>query len=137
MKTLKITRLLSLIATLVFMLIAFLPKAINETDDWIMIVVLAVAFVALPINLMYYTKREKSSRYLVDTENGMLLLNVIVFGILLIMNGVGLVVVLVNGGSSYWGYLSWISASLYIILNNIILYKAKKAYDIENNIKNS
>ena len=132
MKTLKITRLLSLIATLVFMLIAFLPKAINETDDWIMIVVLAVAFVALPINLMYYTKREKSSRYLVDTENGMLRLNVIVFGILLIMNGVGLVVVLVNGDGSCWGYLSWISASLYIILNNIILYKAKKAYDSEN-----
>ena len=49
MKTLKIYRLLSLIATLVFMLIAFLPKAINETDDWIMIVVLAVAFVALPM----------------------------------------------------------------------------------------
>ena len=46
MKTLKISRLLSLIATLVFMLIAFLPEAINETDDWIMIVVLAVAFVA-------------------------------------------------------------------------------------------
>ena len=132
MKTLKITRLLSLIATLVFMSIAFLPKAINETDDWIMIVVLAVAFVALPINLMYYTKREKSSRYLVDTENGMLLLNVIVFGILLIMNGVGLVVVLVNGGGSCWGYLSWISVSLYIILNNIILYKAKKAYDSKN-----
>ena len=132
MKTLKITRLLSLIATLVFMLIAFLPEAINETDDWIMIVVLAVAFVALPTNLMYYTKREKSSRYLVDTENGMLLLNVIVFGILLIMNGVGLVVVLVNGGGSCWGYLSWISASLYIILNNIILYKAKKAFDAEN-----
>ena len=126
MKTLKISRLLSLIATLVFMLIAFLPKAINETDDWIMIVVLAVAFVALPTNLMYYTKREKSSRYLVDTENGMLLLNIIVFGILLIMNAVGLVVVLINGGGSYWGYLSWISASLYIILNNIILYKAKK-----------
>ena len=131
MKTLKITRMLSLIATLVFMLIAFLPKAINETDDWIMIVVLAVAFVALPINLMYYTKREKSSRYLVDTENGMLRLNVIVFGILLIMNGVGLVVVLVNGGGSCWGYLCWISASLYIILNNIILYKAKKALEKE------
>ena len=132
MKTLKISRLLSLIATLVFMLIAFLPKAINETDDWIMIVILAVAFVALPINLMYYTKREKSSRYLVDTENGMLLLNVIVFGILLIMNVVGLVVVLINGGGSCWGYLSCISASLYIILNNIILYKAKKTFDAEN-----
>ena len=132
MKTLKITRLLSLIATLVFMLIAFLPEAINETDDWIMIVVLAVAFVALPINLIYYTKREKSSRYLVDTENGMLLLNIIVFGILLIMNAVGLVVVLINGGGSYWGYLSWISASLYIILNNIILYKAKKTFDAKN-----
>ena len=52
---------------------------------------------------------------------------VIVFGILLIMNAVGLVVVLINGGGSCWGYLSWISASLYIILNNIILYKAKKA----------
>ena len=132
MKTLKISRLLSLIATLAIMLIAFLPKAINETDDWIMIVLLAVAFVALPINLMYYTKREKSSRYLVDTDNGMLLLNIIVFGILLIMNAVGLVVVLINGGGSCWGYLSWISASLYIILNNIILYKAKKTFDAKN-----
>lgn len=132
MKTLKLFRLLSMIAALVFMLVGFMPREINEPYDWVMIAVLVVFLIIIPVNLAYYTKHEKSPKYLAEAEKGYMIMSIVIFGIMLIISIAGICTDFTGFCSSPWGYLMFIFVSLYQIFNHIIFYKAKKAYDSEN-----
>lgn len=127
MKTLKLFRLLSMIAGLLCFLISCLPQG-EAGYDWAMIVVLAFFLVIGPASLIANIKREDNPQTLSEYNKGYVIMSVILFVIVLGLCATGLIL----GLGSLWMNLAFTFVILYNMLNHIILYKAKKAYDSEN-----
>lgn len=132
MKTLKLCRLMFITATFAFMLIAFLPKALEEMYDWTMIAVLVAFIVLAPISLSYYMKKEIDAKYLANAENGYMIMNMGLFGIVALAGIIGTFVNIFKPDGSPWISLAWTSVGLYQIFNTAIIYKAKKAAEPED-----
>lgn len=111
------------------MLIAFLPKALEETYDWTMIAVIVAFIVLVPISLSYYMKKEKDAKYLANAENGYMIMNIGLYGIIALVGIIGTFVSIFKPDGSPWISLAWASVGLYQIFNTAIIYKAKKAAD--------
>lgn len=127
MKILKLFRLLSMIAGLLCFLISCLPQG-EAGYDWAMIVVLAFFLVIGPASLIANIKREDNPQTLSEYNKGYVIMSVILFAIVLGLCATGLIL----GLGSLWMNLAFTFVILYNMLNHIILYKAKKAYDSEN-----
>ena len=129
MKTLKLFRLLSMIAGLACFMIHCLPEANGEAGyDWMMIAVLALLLAIGPASLISSIKREEYPQTLTEYKKGYVVMCVILFVIVLGLCSTGLIV----GLGTLWMNLAFTFATLYNLFNAIILYKAKKAYDSEN-----
>ena len=129
MKTLKLFRMLSMIAGLACFMIHCLPEADGEAGyDWMMIAVLVLLLVIGPASLISSIKREEHPQTLTEYKKGYVGMCVILFVIVLGLCATGLIV----GLGSFWMNLAFTFATLYNLFNAIILYKAKKAYDSEN-----
>ena len=104
MKTLKVFRLLSMIAGLACFMIYCLPEANGEASyDWMMIAVLVLFMVIGPASLI----------------------GNILFVIVLGLCATGLIA----GLGTLWMNLAFTFATLYNLFNAIILYKAKRMHD--------
>ena len=129
MKTLKVFRLLSMIAGLVCFMIYCLPEANGEAGyDWMMIAVLVLLLVIGPASLISSIKREEHPQTLTEYKKGYVIMCIILFVIVLGLCATGLIV----GLGTLWMNLAFTFATLNHLFNAIILYKAKKAYDSEN-----
>ena len=129
MKTLKLFRLLSMIAGLACFMLYCLPEASGEAGyDWMMIAVLVLFLVIGPASLIGNIRREEHPQTLTEYKKGYVFMCVILFVIVLGLCAAGLIV----GLGSFWMNLAFTFATLYNLFNAIILYKAKKAYDSEN-----
>ena len=129
MKTLKLFRLLSMIAGLACFMIHCLPEANSETGyDWMMIAVLVLLLVIGPASLISSIKREEYPQTLTEYKKGYVVMCVILFVIVLGLCATSLIV----GLGTLWMNLAFTFATLYNLFNAIILYKAKKAYDSQN-----
>ena len=122
MKTLKVFRLLSMIAGLACFMIYCLPEANGEAGyDWMMIAILVLFMVIGPASLIGNIKREEHPQTLTEYKKGYVIACVILLG--LCATG------LIAGLGTLWMNLAFTFATLYNLFNAIILYKAKKAYD--------
>ena len=129
MTTLKLFRLLSMIAGLACFMLYCLPEASGEAGyDWMMTAVLVLFLVIGPASLIGNIKREEHPQTLTEYKKGYVVMCVILFVIVLGLCATGLIV----GLGSFWMNLAFTFATLYNLFNAIILYKAKKAYDSEN-----
>ena len=129
MKTLKLFRLLSMIAGLACFMIYCLPEVDGEAGyDWMMIAVLVLFLVIGPASLIGNIKREEHPQTLTEYKKGYVVMCVILFVIVLGLCATGLIV----GLGTLWMNLAFTFVTLYNLFNAIILYKAKKAYDNKN-----
>ena len=129
MKTLKLFRLLSMIAGLACFMIHCLPETDGEAGyDWMMTAVLVLLLVIGPASLISSIKREEYPQTLTEYKKGYVVMCVILFVIVLGLCAAGLIA----GLGTLWMNLAFTFATLYNLFNAIILYKAKKAYDSEN-----
>ncbi len=129
MKMLKLFRLLSMIAGLACFMIYCLP----ETDggagyDWTMIAVLVLFMVIGPASLIGNIKREEHPQTLTEYSKGYVILSAVLMVIVLGLCATGLIL----GLGSLWMNLAFTFVTVYNLLNHIILYKAKMAYDSES-----
>lgn len=136
MKTLKILRLFSLAVSLVLLLIGCLPRLSGEAGyDWMMITVLVLFFVAAPVTLVSRIKSESSPFYLAQVKKGMTMVCLAAWACLICF-AVYLMITGALGSESFnWIYLAFVFVGLYQILSSVILLKAKKAYEAENQMK--
>lgn len=126
MKTLKLFRLLSMIAGLACFMICCLPEAKDNAGyDRTMIAVLVLFLVIGPASLIGNIKREEHPQTLSEYKKGYVIMCVILFAIVIGLCTVGLIA----GLGTLWMNLAFTFATLYNLFNAIILYKAKKAYD--------
>ena len=129
MKTLKLARLLSMIAGLAWFMIYYLPETNGGAGyDWAMIAVLILFLVVGPASLIGNIKREEHPQTLTEYKKGYVIMCVILFVIVLSLCATGLIA----GLGSLWLNLAFTFATLNHLFNAIILYKAKKAYDSKN-----
>ena len=129
MKTLKVFRLLSMIAGLACFMIYCLPETNGGAGyDWAMIAVLILFLVVGPASLIGNIKREEHPQTLTEYKKGYVIMCVILFVIVLSLCATGLIA----GLGSLWLNLAFTFATLNHLFNAIILYKAKKAYDSKN-----
>ena len=129
MKTLKLFRLLSMIAGLACFMIYCLPEANSGARyDWAMIAVLVLFLVVGPAILIGNIKREEHPQTLTEYKKGYVIACVILFVIVLGLCATGLIAEL----GTLWMNLAFTFATLYNLFNAIILYKVKKAYDSKN-----
>lgn len=129
MKTLKLFRLLSMIAGLACFLIYCLPEG-EAGYDWAMIVVLVFFLVIGPASLIANLKREDHPQTLSEFKKGYVVMSIILLAIVLGLCATGLIL----GLGSLWMNLAFTFATIYSMLNFIILYKARKAFEAENTI---
>lgn len=136
MKTLKILRLFSLAVSLVLLLIGCLPRLSGEAGyDWMMLAVLVLFFVAAPVTLVSRIKSESSPFYLAQVKKGMTMVSLAAWACLICF-AVYLMITGALGSESFnWIYLAFVFVGLYQILSSVILLKAKKAYEAENQMK--
>ena len=126
MKTLKLLRLVSMIAGLACFMIYCLPETNGASGyDWMMIAVLVLFMVIGPASLIGNIKREEHPQTLTEYKKGYVIMNIILFVIVLGLCATGLIA----GLGTVWMNLAFTFATLYNLFNAIILYKAKKAYD--------
>ena len=129
MKTLKLLRLLSMIAGLACFMIHCLPEADGEAGyDWMMIAVLVLFLVIGPASLIGNIKREEHPQTLTEYKKGYVIMCVILFVIVLSLCATGIIA----GLGSLWMNLAFTFATLNHLFNAIILYNAKKVYDSKN-----
>ena len=135
MKTLKICRMGSFVPMMVFLIVFFVYITLDKGFDGILATTFGLIFILGPVSFYIRTKNENNPAYLAKTEKGMIIAN---FVSILLMTALSIIGFCWGvGGYFNWLYLAIIAAVIYSITNNIILYKAKKAYDTENNVKNS
>ena len=126
MKTLKLFRLLSMIAGLACFMIHCLPEANGEAGyDLMMIAVHALLLAIGPASLISSIKREEYPQTLTEYKKGYVVMCVILFVIVLGLCATGLIV----GLGTLWMNLAFTFATLYNLFNAIILYKAKRMHD--------
>ena len=93
MKTLKLARLLSMIAGLACFMIYCLPEANGEAGyDWMMIAVLVLFMVIGPASLIGNIKREEHPQTLSEYKKGYVIACVILFVIVLTITCINLLV---------------------------------------------
>ena len=129
MNTLKYCRLISFVLFLICSVVFVFMN--NEYDGWL---ALAIYFliVAGIVSLVLRIKNENKPQYLAKTEKGMLVLNFITT---VIITGFPIYGIVTDGNalkSEEWIYMAIIFGNIYSASNNMILYKLKKAYDVEN-----
>ena len=126
MKTIKIFRVLAMAAGLACFMISCLP-ADGAGYDWTMIAILALFLVIVPTGLIGNIKRENHPQTLTEYKKGYFIITIVLAAIV-----TGLCITgLVAGFGSPWMNLAFLFCTVYTLLNHIILYKAKKAYDSE------
>ena len=129
MKTLKLCRLLAMIAGLASFMICCLPETKGEAGyDWAMIAVLVLILVIGPASLISSIKREEHPQTLTEFKKGYVIMCAILFAIVFGLCAVGLIA----GFGTLWMNLAFTFVTLFNLFNAIILYKTKKAYDSEN-----
>lgn len=129
MKTLKVCRIVSMIAFIALFLTELIMQMTRVEMNWWVIAILAALAILAPINLRYSTKRERNPKLLSEADMGYTVYVIISSSILIVLGITGIFVDYFNTSGSPWGYLSWSFAAGYQIFNSIILYKAKKAYE--------
>lgn len=124
MKTIKILRVLAMAAGLACFMISCLP-ADGAGYDWTMIAILALFLVIVPTGLIGNIKRENQPQTLTEYKKGYFIMTIVLAAIV-----TGLCITgLVAGFGSPWMNLAFLFCTIYTLLNHMILYKAKKAYD--------
>ena len=127
MKTLKLFRLLSMAAGLLCFMISCLPQG-DGGYGWPMIIILVFFLVIGPASLIANIKREEHPQTLAEYNKGYVIMNAVLMAIVLGLCAAGLIL----GLGSLWMNLAFTFVTIYNLLNNIILYKTKKAFESEN-----
>lgn len=127
MKALKLFRALSMAGGLACFMISCLPEG-DGGYDWPMIVVLVFFLVIGPASLIANIKREEHPQTLTEYNKGYVIICAVLMAIVLGLCATGLIL----GLGSLWMNLAFTFVTFYSLLNHIILYKAKKAYDNKN-----
>ena len=122
MKALKLFRALSMAAGLACFMISCLPEG-DGGYDWPMIVVLVFFLVIGPASLVANIKREEHPQTLTEYNKGYLVISTVLMAIVFGLCVTGIIL----GLGSFWMNLAFTFATIYNLLNHIILYKAKKA----------
>jgi hypothetical protein len=123
MKTLKVLSVLFAALSLLFMINAFLPAFTGTRLDWIMIAILILFVVMIPSSMAGRIKMEKFPEMLPSL--GMIRVNIILNGVLVVASAVCVVVRLVQD-MSLWMYLAAVFVFSHNVVNNIIHYRVKK-----------
>lgn len=123
MKTLKVLSVLFAALSLLFMINAFLPAFTGTSPDWIMIAILILFVVMIPSSMAGRIKMEKFPEMLPSL--GMIRVNIILNGVLVVASAVCVVVRLVQD-MSLWMYLAAVFVFSHNVVNNIIHYRVKK-----------
>lgn len=136
MKTLKICRMASFVPMMAFFVVFFVCMTLDSGFDGFLATVFGVIIIFGSVSFCARVKNENNPAYLAKTEKGMLIANFITPVLLAALY------IVVGLSWEVKGYFTWlglavISGVVYSTANNIILYKAKKAYDTENSIRNS
>lgn len=127
MKTLKLFRMLAMASGFLCFMISCLPQD-DAGYDWAMITVLVFFLVIGPTSLVANIKREDHPQTLTEYNKGYVIMNAVLIVIVLGLCATGLIL----GFGSFWINLAFTFATISNLLNHIILYKTKKAYDSEN-----
>lgn len=123
MKTLKVLSVLFAALSLLFMINAFLPAFTGTRSDWIMIAILILFVVMIPSYMAGRIKMEKFPEMLPSL--GMIRVNIILNGVLVVASAVCVVMRLVQD-MSLWMYLAAVFVFSHNVVNNIIHYRVKK-----------
>ena len=134
MKTLKVCRIVSMIAFIALFLTELIMQMTRVDMNWWVIAILAALAILAPVNLRYSTKRERNPRLLSETDKGYTIYVIITSSIMIVLGITGIFVDFFNTSGSPWGYLAWCFAAAYQIFNSIILYRAKMAYEANHNV---
>ena len=130
MKALKYCRIASFVPMMAFFAVFFVYRTLDKGFDGILATTFGVIIIFGSVSLYTRIKNENNPAYLAKTEKGMIIAN---FVSIALMTGLSIVGFCWGvGGYFNWLYLAIIAAVIYSTTNNIILYKSKKAYDIEN-----
>lgn len=108
----------------------FVYSTLDKGFDGILATTFGLIFIFGPVSFYTRIKNENNPAYLAKTENGMIIANFVSIVLMTALSIVGFCWGV--GGYFTWLYLAIVSAVIYSTTNNIILYKAKKAYDSEN-----
>lgn len=128
MKTLKLCRLLTMIASLAMFLVHLLPEIKGENGyDWMMIAILVVFLVLLPAGLMGSMAREKHPETLSECKKGYLVMQCVFSGVFICMCFASCIFV----PGHIWLYIAFAFATTSHLFNDIILYKTRQAYEAE------
>ncbi len=130
MKTLNICRLVSFVTMLAFLVVFFVYRGLDKGFDGFLATTVGLIIIFGSVSLYARIKNENNPAYLAKTEMGMLIANFIFPVLITAFSIVGFSWKM--EGYFNWLYLALISGAVYSTVNNIILYKAKKAYDTEN-----
>lgn len=129
MKALKYCRLISFVLFVgCCILFVFMNK---EYDGWLIVAINALIVAGL-VSLVIRIKNENKPQFLAKTETGMLILNFITPVVVTGFAIYGLITDSNSLKSEIWVYMAIVLLNIYSASNNLILYKLKKAYDIEN-----
>ncbi len=129
MKALKYCRTASFVPMMAFLIVFFVYRTLDKGFDGILATTFSVIIIFGSVSLYTRIKNENDPVYLAKTEKGMIIANFVSIVLMTALSIVGFCWGV--GGYFNWLYLAIISGVIYSTTNNIILYKAKKAYDAE------
>ena len=129
MKALKYCRTASFVPMMAFLIVFFVYRTLDKGFDGILATTFGVIIIFGSLSLYTRIKNENDPAYLAKTEKGMIIAN---FVSIVLMTALSIVGFCCGVGYFNWLYLAITAAVIYSTINNIILYKAKKAYDTEN-----
>ena len=130
MKALKYCRTASFVPMIAFLIAFFVYRTLDKGFDGILAMTFGVIIIFGSVSLYARIKNENDPAYLAKTEKGMIIANFVSIVLMTALSIVGFCWGV--GGYFNWLYLAIISGVIYSTTNNIILYKAKKAYDSAN-----
>ena len=130
MKALKYCRTASFVPMIAFLIAFFVYRTLDKGFDGILAMTFGVIIIFGSVSLYTRIKNENDPAYLAKTEKGMIIANFVSIVLMTALSIVGFCWGV--GGYFNWLYLAIISGVIYSTTNNIILYKAKKAYDSAN-----
>lgn len=126
----------SFVPMMAFFVVFFACRTLDTGFDGFMATVFGAMIIFGSISFYARVKNENNPVYLAKTERGMIIANFITPVLLTALY------IIVDFSWELKGYFTWlglavISGVVYSTVNNIILYKAKKAYDTGNSFRNS
>ena len=113
-----------------FLIVFFVYRTLDKGFDGILATTFGVIIIFGSVSLYTRIKNENDPAYLAKTEKGMIIANFVSIVLMTALSIVGFCWGV--GGYFNWLYLAIVAAVIYSTTNNIILYKAKKAYDSKN-----